>query len=153
MLPMRCYDISRPATDACWWLGSDRSRDIKKSPSIGRTNPNRALAAQFGRSVGGFSEGYIFPLIHSCVTLVRPSDMSSSTATACTDKLRARWFSSRFRFRRIDSKSSTILLDLFITSAPVIWVCNHPNRSCRHGGYRHALLHSWTPIRVTMTAC
>ena len=35
---------------------------------------------------------------------------------------------------------------------------NHPgmqssDRSFRHGGYRHVLLHSWTPICGTMAAC
>jgi hypothetical protein len=121
-----CYDISRPATDA-WWPGSDHySRVSKKSPSIGWTNPNRALAAQFGGSVGGFSDVYLLPLIHSCEMLVRSSDLPSSTTTACTDKLRARSFSSRLRFRRIDSKSSTMLLDLFTAFAPIIRVCNHP---------------------------
>jgi hypothetical protein len=98
----------------------------QKEPFHRRADPNRALAAQFGRSVGGFSDVYLFPLIQSCEMLVRSSDLPSSTTTACTDKLRARSFSSRLRFRRIVSKSSTMLLDLFTAFAPIIWVCNHP---------------------------
>jgi hypothetical protein len=79
--------------------------------------------------------------------LVRSTDFPSSTTTACNDNLKARSFSSRLRFRRIDSKSSTMLLDLFTVFAPIIY-----DRSFRHGGYRHVLPHSWNPIRGTMAS-
>ena len=64
-------------------------------------------------------DAQIFPLIHKWEMLVRSSNLPASMTTAGADKLRARSFSSRLRYRRIESKSSTMLSDLFTALAPI----------------------------------
>ena len=66
-----------------------------------------------------FRDAQTFPLTHKCEILFRSSDLISSMTTAAADMFRARSFSSRLRYRRIEPKSSTMLSNLSTAFAPI----------------------------------